>query len=210
VDEKSSSSNLQRFVNKQEIKPKNAPIKPHIPSSYIPQPKVVKSSPVKNSPSKAKTSISNPKASPLANVSSSKKNAPPSQVPKNPSKPQTLISKVGQVSEKQTSSTGTNSIYKDMVALIESEMLTEKPNVHWADISKLYTLHFFLFSSFSTNYLFFFIYLVGLDEQKKALRNAAEYPLKRPDIFTGLRSPPKGLFIIFFFCFLFSFFHLIN
>jgi spastin len=35
-------------------------------------------------------------------------------------------------------------------------------------------------------------YIVGLDDAKRTLQEAIVYPLLRPDIFTGIRAPPKG------------------
>jgi spastin len=38
--------------------------------------------------------------------------------------------------------------------------------------------------------------IVGLDDAKRTLQEAIVYPLLRPDLFTGIRAPPKG--ILFF------------
>jgi len=36
---------------------------------------------------------------------------------------------------------------------------------------------------------------VGLDEAKQSLREMVMLPLLRPDLFLGLRSPPRGLLL---------------
>jgi spastin len=62
---------------------------------------------------------------------------------------------------------------KELSALanqILDEILIEKPNVTWDDI-------------------------IGLESAKKALHEAVILPYLRPEIFTGLRSPPRGILL---------------
>ncbi|KAJ8962147.1 hypothetical protein NQ318_018104 [Aromia moschata] len=54
-----------------------------------------------------------------------------------------------------------------MVELIKSEIMDCGPNIHWNDIA-------------------------GLEFAKTSIQEAVVWPLLRPDIFTGLRRPPKG------------------
>ena len=54
--------------------------------------------------------------------------------------------------------------------MIESEIITRNPCVKWSDIA-------------------------GLDFAKKTVLEAIVWPLKRPDLFKGLRAPPKGLLL---------------
>ncbi|KAG5896260.1 hypothetical protein JTB14_033557 [Gonioctena quinquepunctata] len=57
-----------------------------------------------------------------------------------------------------------------MVELIKSEIIDCGPNIHWDDIA-------------------------GLAFAKVAIQEAVVWPLLRPDIFTGLRRPPKGILL---------------
>ena len=55
-----------------------------------------------------------------------------------------------------------------MVQLLEESIVDSSPNVHWDDVQ-------------------------GLREVKKTLFETIIYPSKRPDIFTGLRAPTRGI-----------------
>lgn len=57
-----------------------------------------------------------------------------------------------------------------MVELIRSEIMDSGPAVSWDDIA-------------------------GLGFAKSAIQEAVVWPLLRPDIFTGLRRPPKGILL---------------
>nr|CAH7766823.1 unnamed protein product [Callosobruchus chinensis] len=57
-----------------------------------------------------------------------------------------------------------------MVELIKSEIMDVGPNIHWNDV-------------------------VGLEFAKTAIQEAVVWPMLRPDIFTGLRRPPKGILL---------------
>jgi fidgetin-like protein 1 len=57
-----------------------------------------------------------------------------------------------------------------LIEMIESEIITRNPCVKWSDIA-------------------------GLDFAKKTVHEAIVWPLKRPDLFRGLRAPPKGLLL---------------
>ena len=57
-----------------------------------------------------------------------------------------------------------------MLEFIESEILSTSPNVSWDDIA-------------------------GLEFAKKTIKEIIIWPLMRPDIFTGIRRPPKGLLL---------------
>lgn len=62
----------------------------------------------------------------------------------------------------------TDSTNKDLVEMIERDMLTKTPNVKWDDIG-------------------------GLTEAKALLEEAVVLPLLRPDFFKGIRRPWKGI-----------------
>ncbi len=62
------------------------------------------------------------------------------------------------------------SIDPKLVELITNEMLNRSPNVKWVDIA-------------------------GLDFAKQSVQEIVVWPMLRPDIFTGLRGPPKGLLL---------------
>ncbi len=57
-----------------------------------------------------------------------------------------------------------------MVELIQSEIMDQGSNVEWSDIA-------------------------GLEFVKTTVKEIVVFPLLRPDIFTGLRGPPKGLLL---------------
>ncbi|XP_076250694.1 fidgetin-like protein 1 [Rhynchophorus ferrugineus] len=57
-----------------------------------------------------------------------------------------------------------------MVELIMAEIMDQSPNLTWDDIA-------------------------GLDFAKMAIKEAVVWPMLRPDIFTGLRRPPKGILL---------------
>ncbi|MCQ2818908.1 MAG: AAA family ATPase [archaeon] len=57
-----------------------------------------------------------------------------------------------------------------MIEFIESEILSTSPNVSWDDIA-------------------------GLEFAKKTIKEIIIWPLLRPDIFNGIRRPPKGLLL---------------
>ncbi|GBB88176.1 hypothetical protein RclHR1_01470024 [Rhizophagus clarus] len=57
-----------------------------------------------------------------------------------------------------------------MIEMIQNEIMEQSPNISWDDIA-------------------------GLEHAKKTIQEAVTWPLLRPDIFTGLRSPPKGLLL---------------
>lgn len=57
-----------------------------------------------------------------------------------------------------------------MVELIRSEIMDNGPSIGWDDIA-------------------------GLEFAKTAIQEAVVWPMLRPDIFTGLRRPPKGILL---------------
>lgn len=59
---------------------------------------------------------------------------------------------------------------KKLIEFIESEILSSSPNVKWEDIA-------------------------GLEFAKKTIKEIIIWPLLRPDIFNGIRRPPKGLLL---------------
>lgn len=57
-----------------------------------------------------------------------------------------------------------------MVELIRSEIMDSGKSIEWNDIA-------------------------GLEYAKNAIQEAVVWPMLRPDIFTGLRRPPKGILL---------------
>lgn len=57
-----------------------------------------------------------------------------------------------------------------MVELIKAEIMDSGPSIDWDDIA-------------------------GLQVAKNSIKEAIVWPMLRPDIFTGLRSPPKGILL---------------
>jgi len=55
-----------------------------------------------------------------------------------------------------------------MVELIENEIMEKQLNVKWDDIA-------------------------GLEKAKKIIHEIIIWPMLRPDIFTGIRAPPRGV-----------------
>jgi SpoVK/Ycf46/Vps4 family AAA+-type ATPase len=60
-----------------------------------------------------------------------------------------------------------------MVELIENEIMDNGSPVNWDDIA-------------------------GLEFAKKTIQEIVVWPMLRPDIFTGLRGPPRGKFFYVF------------
>lgn len=59
-----------------------------------------------------------------------------------------------------------------MIERIMNEILTTQLNIHWSDIA-------------------------GLEDVKQVLNEMIILPHKRPELFTGLRQPPKGLLLLY-------------
>jgi SpoVK/Ycf46/Vps4 family AAA+-type ATPase len=57
-----------------------------------------------------------------------------------------------------------------MITMIESEIVTRLPEVSWDDVA-------------------------GLEFAKKTIHEIIVWPMLKPEIFTGLRAPPKGLLL---------------
>ncbi len=57
-----------------------------------------------------------------------------------------------------------------MVEVIEGEIIERQPNVTWDDIA-------------------------GLEFAKKTINEIIIWPMLRPDIFTGMRAPPRGIML---------------
>ena len=57
-----------------------------------------------------------------------------------------------------------------MIEFIQSEILSSSPDVHWDDIA-------------------------GLEFAKKTIKEIIIWPMLRPDLFNGIRRPPKGLLL---------------
>lgn len=57
-----------------------------------------------------------------------------------------------------------------LVEQIMQELLVNAPAVHWSDIS-------------------------GLNSAKRCVQEAVIWPMQRPELFTGLRSPPRGILL---------------
>lgn len=59
---------------------------------------------------------------------------------------------------------------KKLRSALAGAILTEKPNVHWSDVA-------------------------GLDAAKEALKEAVILPIKFPHLFTGKRTPWRGILL---------------
>lgn len=57
-----------------------------------------------------------------------------------------------------------------LIDMIMNEIVDQGPKIEWADVA-------------------------GLEHAKKAIMEIVVWPMLRPDIFTGLRGPPKGLLL---------------
>ncbi|XP_065059796.1 katanin p60 ATPase-containing subunit A-like 2 [Rhopilema esculentum] len=60
--------------------------------------------------------------------------------------------------------------WRDLAAVVSKDIYLENPNVTWNDI-------------------------IGLDEAKRLVKEAVVYPIKYPQLFTGILSPWKGLLL---------------
>ena len=73
-------------------------------------------------------------------------------------------------SEGKSEDSKISSIEEKLIEMIESEIITRNPCLKWDDIA-------------------------GLEFAKKTVNEVIVWPLKRPDLFKGLRAPPKGLML---------------
>ena len=72
--------------------------------------------------------------------------------------------------KKEEEHDGIKGIDKKLVDIIENEIMNTKKNMSWDDIA-------------------------GLKTAKEAINYAVIAPMKRPDLFTGIRSAPKGVLL---------------
>lgn len=76
-----------------------------------------------------------------------------------------------------------------MVELIENEIMDNGAPVNWDDIAGLVSWQTTILRSRMNSYG-----LLGNQEFAKAtIKEIVVWPMLRPDIFTGLRGPPKGI-----------------
>lgn len=78
--------------------------------------------------------------------------------------------KGGAADPKDSGNDGDDAETKKMQNALSSAILTEKPNVRWEDIA-------------------------GLDAAKEALKEAVILPIKFPHLFSGKRTPWKGILL---------------
>lgn len=71
---------------------------------------------------------------------------------------------------KEKGSTGTTNLEDHIINKIESEILNSALNTSWDDIA-------------------------GLENAKRIIKEIVVWPMLRPDLFTGLRGPPKGILL---------------
>ncbi|KAM6984688.1 katanin p60 ATPase-containing subunit A-like 2 [Aplochiton taeniatus] len=69
-----------------------------------------------------------------------------------------------------SSFSGMNSEMKELAAIISGDIYLHNPNVRWVDI-------------------------MGLEDAKRLVKEAVVYPIKYPQLFTGILSPWKGLLL---------------
>ncbi|XP_063814695.1 katanin p60 ATPase-containing subunit A-like 2 isoform X1 [Pseudophryne corroboree] len=69
-----------------------------------------------------------------------------------------------------TAFTGANSEMRELAAVISRDIYLQNPNVRWDDI-------------------------IGLDSAKRLVKEAVVYPIRYPQLFTGILSPWKGLLL---------------
>uniref|UniRef100_T2M9B2 Katanin p60 ATPase-containing subunit A-like 2 n=1 Tax=Hydra vulgaris TaxID=6087 RepID=T2M9B2_HYDVU len=66
--------------------------------------------------------------------------------------------------------TGFTGEFRELAAIVSRDIYLENPNVHWNDI-------------------------IGLDSAKRLVKESVVYPIKYPQLFTGILSPWKGLLL---------------
>jgi SpoVK/Ycf46/Vps4 family AAA+-type ATPase len=67
--------------------------------------------------------------------------------------------------------------------------------VHWNDVSMFFVFFFHFVLKFFQLFDFFFFFLVGMEQVKQVLQETVILPVLRPDIFTGLAAPIRGLLL---------------
>jgi SpoVK/Ycf46/Vps4 family AAA+-type ATPase len=80
-------------------------------------------------------------------------------------------------------------IDKSIAERVLNEIVDRSPQISWDDVGRLFNSFFF----FQNNIVY--VTIAGLDNAKQALMEMVILPALRPEIFTGLRSPPKGLLL---------------
>lgn len=89
-----------------------------------------------------------------------------------------------------------------LIEHVSNEIMEKDPNVRWDDIGNINSCSLFCFvnqiDSLPTNEtstLMFNDMVAGLDHAKKCVTEMVIWPLLRPDIFKGCRSPGRGLLL---------------
>jgi len=90
-----------------------------------------------------------------------------------------------------------------LIEHVSNEIMEKDPNVRWDDIGKYKNICPSLYSArqigilhnYDTKYMSFNDNVAGLEHAKKCIDEMVIYPLQRPDIFMGCRSPGRGLLL---------------
>lgn len=85
-----------------------------------------------------------------------------------------------------------------LIEHVSNEIMDRDPNVRWGDIGNMILLVLLLLSyfvAFFTLLIYFFNAIAGLEHAKKCVTEMVIWPLLRPDIFKGCRSPGRGLLL---------------
>ncbi|XP_063901151.1 fidgetin-like protein 1 isoform X2 [Zophobas morio] len=77
-----------------------------------------------------------------------------------------------------------------LVEIINSEIMDKRPDVTWDDIAGIFRVTLGTHLPEPRTFA-----ITGLEFAKKTIQEIVVWPMLKPDIFCGLRSPPKGLLL---------------
>ena len=91
---------------------------------------------------------------------------------------------------------------RELAAVISRDIFSSNPGVRCVEclLHMVDRMKFFLKTRITHSYLpddisFSWSDIIGLDKARKLIKEAVEYPIKYPQLFTGILSPWKGILL---------------